>query len=1073
MRTIAIGIFLLLIAPSVAQEPKPPMLTPEEQKLAEEAVKLNADGAQLYQQGKPALAVEKWRRALSLREQLFPPAKYPGGHYDLALSYSNLGVGLEAIGQPEQALPFYRKGLETYQRLFPASHHPRGHPALAVALNNLGYVLQSMGRAEEALPSYRQGLEMNERLFPESEFPAGNPELCSSLNNMGFVLSAMGQLEQAIFYYQKSLEMAVKLYPSSKFPEGHADLAQSVSNLGTAFNAMGQFEQALPFLQKSLDLRRKLFPTSEFPDGHPELASGLGNLGTLYYLMGQFDQAIVFQRQSLEMKQKLYPISKFASGHPEIARSMTNLSSTLIALDQKELALTYSRQSLDMYQKLLPPSRFPNGHPSLVRSLNNVGLVYSSLDRVEDATAYYKQSREMVQKLFPESQYPDGHRELVVSLNNLGGAFLLNGQIENAVSSYRQAHQMAKKLYPKSKFPVGHPLLGICSVNLGAVLMASGRSNDALDVLRSGLEMHQQMLWSELATASEEAAFDKIGSHGTYVDGFLSATLGSSMTADVCCQTLWRSRSMVTRLLEQRQSAARIAGTEPGDKLNKLRGLRRRLDQLLQETRIQPEIRDKLLTSVANERDALERDLIATIPVMKHRAELDKVGPSDLIKALPPGAVFIDVIRYVRIEFVEWKQKRTPSYVAFVLSNEPSSGTAGASKIARVELGDAKNIDEAIRNWRASIERERDGRGDVGSAGNDGVRAVADIQRLVWNKLAPQLPKGAKTLYITADGDLARMPWAALPIQSTAGPDGSGQPVRTDRVLLEDYATAMVPHGLWLLDQLQRFKNPGSPTADNYVFVLGGLDYGSSTWPALPGTKTELSAIAAMATSERHIASGAMATQSKVTELMTKFRFIHLATHGEFRAASLSSDRQRAAKYVESGPQNADTRAIAAKNPLGYVGVVLSGGEVLSGLGIVDLPLTKTQLVTLSACETGLGELTGGEGVQGLQRAFHLAGCPNVVASLWKVSDAATAALMAKFYHDLWVNKKPPIEALREAQLMIYRHPERIPALAGERGKPDQAKTVELKIEPRASASADKRTPTKLWAAFVLSGVGK
>src|SRR6185436_17754504 len=115
-----------------------------------------------------------------------------------------------------------------------------------------------------------------------------------------------------------------------------------------------------------------------------------------------------------------------------------------------------------------------------------------------------------------------------------------------------------------------------------------------------------------------------------------------------------------------------------------------------------------------------------------------------------------------------------------------------------------------------------------------------------------------------------------------------------------------------------------------------------------------------------------------------------------------------------------------------------------SGLNLVDLPLENLKLVTLSACETGLGEYTGGEGVQGLQRAFHLAGCPNVVASLWKVNDAATAALMAKFYHELWVNKRPPIEALREGQLVIFKRPDLIPDLAGERGAPLVAKSVKV-----------------------------
>jgi CHAT domain-containing protein len=109
--------------------------------------------------------------------------------------------------------------------------------------------------------------------------------------------------------------------------------------------------------------------------------------------------------------------------------------------------------------------------------------------------------------------------------------------------------------------------------------------------------------------------------------------------------------------------------------------------------------------------------------------------------------------------------------------------------------------------------------------------------------------------------------------------------------------------------------------------------------------------------------------------------------------------------------------------------------------------------------------------VQGLERAFHAA---NVVASLWKVNDAATAALMAKFYRELWVNKKPPIEALREAQLTIYRRPELIPDLAGERGRP--APEAAAKLGPAVPAKPEekaKTAPAKLWAGFGLSGLGK
>jgi CHAT domain-containing protein len=127
-----------------------------------------------------------------------------------------------------------------------------------------------------------------------------------------------------------------------------------------------------------------------------------------------------------------------------------------------------------------------------------------------------------------------------------------------------------------------------------------------------------------------------------------------------------------------------------------------------------------------------------------------------------------------------------------------------------------------------------------------------------------------------------------------------------------------------------------------------------------------------------------------------------------------------------------------------------------------------------SACETGLGEVAGGEGAFNLQRAFHLAGAKNVVASLWKVDDQATTALMTLFYDKMWRQNKPPLDALREAQLTLYHHPERIGVLAKERG-PNFDKVVGLPVRPdkAVKTQAGGKAPTKLWAAFVLSGLGR
>jgi CHAT domain-containing protein/Tfp pilus assembly protein PilF len=983
-------LFVALSATVLAQEPKPPKLTPEEQKLDAEAKKLDKEGMQLYQQGKPAAAAEKARQVLAIYENLYPTAKDPDGHPDLAGSLNQLGDCLEAMGQLEQALVVFRQCMTMREKLYPAAKYPEGHTDRATTIQNVGYVLQGMGQLEQALTFYRQALAMNQKLYPAAKYPDGHGDLALTLMFMGHGLQAIGEMEQALLFLRQCLQMYQKLYPASKYPNGHPLLATSLNNLGHVHSQIGQTAQALPLYQQSLNMRRQLFPAEKYPDGHTELAVSLNNLGFILQDMGRAKESVSFHRQSLEMRQRLFPAAKY-----------------------------------------------PNGHADIAISLKNMGTVHVDLGQIEQAVDFFRQSLEMKQKLYPAARYPDGHPNLARGLNDLGHALLLAGQLEQAATFVRQSLAMYQKLYVAAKYPDGHLDVAVILKNLGMILQALGQDEQAVPFYRQSVEMRHRLLRRELALASEEAAFDKIADQPWHRDYYLSGTRTAPMPADTVYGDIWPMRSIVTRVLEQRLANARAAGTEVGDKLDQLRDLRRRIEYLLQGSRLKADERAKQLAALADERDRLERELLAAVPALKHWQELDQLGPVDLVKALPPGAVFIDFVRYRRCEFVDQKEKLTSSYVAFILARD--------RPIQRIELDYAKPIEDAITSWRRAIEARRTD------------PAATTLTARLWDRLAAHLPAGTRTLYIAAEGNLARLPWAALPIAK-------------ERVLLEDYAVAMVPHGAFLLDHL---KFPRSNTGAETLLTLGGVDYNSATWPVLPGTAVEIEALTSLSPAAPMRLTKSDATATRLKETLPKGRYAHLATHGEFNANELTKEKERAAKAADIQMAASEPRNVAAKNPLGYVGLVLADGEVLSGLGIVDLKLDNLKLVTLSACETGLGEFTGGEGVQGLQRAFHLAGCPNVVASLWKVNDAATVALMAKFYHELWVNKKPPIEALREAQLTIYRHPERIPVLAGERGKPDFAKTVELKIEPRASASAEKRTPTKLWAAFVLSGVGK
>lgn len=135
------------------------------------------------------------------------------------------------------------------------------------------------------------------------------------------------------------------------------------------------------------------------------------------------------------------------------------------------------------------------------------------------------------------------------------------------------------------------------------------------------------------------------------------------------------------------------------------------------------------------------------------------------------------------------------------------------------------------------------------------------------------------------------------------------------------------------------------------------------------------------------------------------------------------------------------------------------------------MDLRNTELVVMSACETGLGKVAGGEGVFGLQRAFGLAGARSTIASLWKVDDDATRALMTEFYRNLWERKLGKLESLRQAQLaMIYGYEPKAGKLRA--GMTKQHVDEKAIAEARRRLATEKKGPLPplYWAAFTLSG---
>ena len=233
----------------------------------------------------------------------------------------------------------------------------------------------------------------------------------------------------------------------------------------------------------------------------------------------------------------------------------------------------------------------------------------------------------------------------------------------------------------------------------------------------------------------------------------------------------------------------------------------------------------------------------------------------------------------------------------------------------------------------------------------------------------------------------------------------------------------------------------------------------------LPGTESEVNDLEpssedAFPDARPRRADQDKATKQAVLAATPSHQFVHLATHGFF-----ADESERSILLIE---QRAELRwgglrlhvGVAGRHPGLLSGLVFAGVNrsdrrpeetILTALEVAELELGQVELVVLSACDTGRGQVAGGEGVLGLQRAFQLAGARSVVVSLWRVPDEETHQLMREFYRRVWSNKPVPrVEALRQAQLWMLEN---------------------WKLRGGLELPAPQGSPPPyVWAAFVLSG---
>ncbi len=954
-----------------------------------EARKLIEQGLEPQRAGRYDEALSLISRALEIREKILGP-----DHSDLASTINFQANLYYSKGVYAHAESLYQRALEIREKAL-----GQDHPHVASSLNNLANVLIDRGEYAKAEPMHLRSLEIWEKALG-----AEHLGVADALNNLALLYDEMGDYAKAEPMHQRALRIREK-----NLGMDHIDVGESLNNLGILYAIGGEYAKAEPLYLRALSIREKV----EGPD-HPNVADVVNNLALLRRDRGDYDQAeSLFQRAVRIREIKLRP------DHPIIANSLDNLA------DIYRYKGDYAK-SEKHYQRALAirESELGNEHPLVARVLNKMAILHREKGEYEKSESLHRRALAILEKKFG----PD-HPDVAYSLNGMADLHVDRGEFTLAEPLFRRSLAILEKnMGPR------HISLANIYNHLAALCVTKGAIDKAVEYQSTANAISEQNLAPNLIVLSERQKLAYLSTLSEQTDRTISLHLRHASNHP-------EAASQAVTLVLQRKGRALDAASENLNALrsrftaedrallDKLTDARTRIAKLIFEgPREMPldQYRERIKT-LDEQAEGFEADISRKsdeFPVRSKPITLEAVQ-----SAIPDDAALIEFASYKPFnpETAKNNDAYGPSrYVAYVIRHQ--------GKVQWKELGEGKPIDNAIARLRKAMRDPN--RKDV-------KYLARSVDRIIFQPLRPLLGDLSKLL-ISPEGELNLIPFAALA-------DERG------RYLLESYSISYLASGRDLLRLQTPRKSQSGP------LVIADPDFGGRRgveatrllkqtksgnkkkpatnpagalsqfyFPALPQTAEEGEALRSLLPSAT-LLTKREASKTALGRIQSP-EILHIATHGFFlEDLKMISNGDRGAR-VSTGDDSRRLRQVEkdgsrVENPLLRAGLALAGaneqrGEdngILTALEMTGLNLWGTKLVTLSACDTGVGEVRNGDGVHGLRRALSLAGAETQVMSLWPVSDRWTRELMVSYYRRLKLGEGRGA-ALRQAQLEMLRN---------------------------------------------------
>jgi CHAT domain-containing protein len=776
----------------------------------------------------------------------------------------------------------------------------------------------------------------------------------------------------------------------------HPDVSTFLSNLANLYYRQQLYAQAEPLYVRALAIREQILDKS-----HPDVATSLNHLANVYSAQGLHSRAEPLFARALAIRE-----ATFGKDHHSVAKILNNLA--ILYQDQGLYA-----QAEPLFQRAIAiiainESTLGESHSAGAKYLNNLAILYVKQGRSAQAEPLFQRALASM-----EATSGKNHPDVTHPLEDLASLYVNQGHSERAEPLLQRALAIREAVFGRSHPEVTQPLKSLAQVRLTQQRLA-----EALPLLARALTVSEMHLRQQVFGHSEARLASVLSLLRSDEESLYALVRAYPGDASV------RRLALSVALLRKGRSVGEIADTfriidrslNPADHstFERLRTLRTQFASLslAGPGSLAPADYQQRLQDLASQGDTLEADLARRSAPLRALYALPL--PDEIVDrvaaALPTDGALVELVAYHHRPLVPTPGSPLAGgpgelrYLALVLLPDGSTHA--------VDIGAAESIDRAAhRLHEALVERATD----------DHAAAQA-LYRLVFRPLRPLLGK-AQRLFLVPDGQLALIPFAALHdgrqflvdafdiTYLTSGKDllprPEGSPSANSVVVLADPDFDAAPAALPLNAEA---RGERSASMERVLSSLRaeGID---QPWPPLPGSRQEAEAIQRIFP-RAHLLLGSAATKEALLKLPTP-GVLHIATHGFFLEDEPAAAGSRAVGHFgvlgDTGPRQ------RPPEPLLRSGLVLAGARapsdskgsrrredaLVTALELAGMNLWGTQLVVLSACDTGRGDVQLGQGVQGLRRALVSAGAETLVTSLWKVDDAVTRQLMERYYHHL------------------------------------------------------------------------